>query len=106
MALLSDQDRKARDLAKAINDQPGTWTVSAPGERRIRFHILDHSRKEVLQRLEEWGWKPKFKGTTWQFALDGSSKLVNVYEITVEGEPPVVHDDRTIRGEIASPKKA
>lgn len=108
MTPLSERQQKAEALTREIH-QLGGWVVNpmplAIGEK-LRFQFLAGERCEAaLDRLRDLGFEPQFRNAGLRFCISGIAEPCNTYEIQIEGDRIPIHDDRTIRGEIAQPKK-
>jgi hypothetical protein len=104
MALLTERQQKAADLAREIH-RMGAWVTNVmpldDNARGLRFQVLDADRSRIIQTLTDWEWSPIFAGTLPRVCPDGF-KLASIFEIDLPRERQSVADDRTIRGEIAS----
>src|SRR5262245_11931915 len=104
MALLTEAQQKARDLAREIGKMENAFVVSPPGSMRLRIQII-HPCDRVLATLTEWGWKPIFITNTTRFhSPDGTMRLASVYEIVVEDErPQMANNGRITDTKLADP---
>jgi hypothetical protein len=104
MALLSERQQKAADLARSLGRMDGVWVVSplplADGAR-LRFQVLDKHKNEVFQTLRDWEWDPQFRGVLPRIHAT-TFLAATIWEIDFPPERQPVLDDRTIKGEIAS----
>jgi hypothetical protein len=103
MALLTERQQKAADLAREIH-RMGAWVTNVmplDDNARLRFQVLDSDRPRIIQTLTDWEWSPAFCGTYPRICPDGF-KLASIFEINIPGERQPIVDDRTIRGELAS----
>jgi hypothetical protein len=107
MALLTERQQKAADLAREIH-RMGAWVTNPmplDDNARLRFQVLDSDRSRVIQTLTDWEWSPAFCGNLPRICSDGW-KLASVFEIDLPRERQPVADDRTIRGELATKEKS
>src|SRR5262245_58745413 len=107
MANLSARQLQAEVLSRDIQ-KLGAWCLSAMPlneNQRLRFQVLDGDHEELLEMLNNAGVKPVICNHVLRFTPQGAKPSI-IYEIDIEHERPVVVDDRTIKGEIASDKAA
>lgn len=109
MALLSQRQTKAADLARELGKFEGVWITSPlplDDGAKLRFQVLDGDRNRVLQTLQDWGWEPQFVSVLPRVTFVGFAGAC-VYEVDLPRERAAVPvDDRTIRGELADRKKS
>jgi hypothetical protein len=92
MALLTERQQKAADLAREIH-RMGAWVTNVmpldDNARGLRFQVLDADRSRIIQTLTDWEWSPIFAGTLPRVCPDGF-KLASIFEIDtcpVSGNP-------------------
>ena len=109
MALLSERQQKAEQLARELGKLDGVW-VSSPlpldDNAKLRVQILDSRKNEVLQLLSDWEWQPVFCGPLPRVTFRGMD-AASLFDIDLPRErQPVIGDDRRIpTGELASDKR-
>ena len=105
MANLTARQLQAEVLCRDIQ-RLGGWCLSALPLRedsRLRFQVLDGDHFELLEMLTNAGWNPVLCNHGLRFTPQGAKPSI-IYEIDIEHERPVVVDDRTIKGDIATDK--
>lgn len=95
-ALLTPEQSKAREVAKAIGELREVFVTSPPGETRLRIQCFQSFRNEFIGRLAEWGWKPVFIGMAPRMAEAGAV-MIEVYELDVEAGLPKPAKDQVHR---------
>jgi hypothetical protein len=100
----SEQQKHSEALTHELQ-RLGAFVVSVPGSARIRFQILTPQIEAVLLKIRELGYDPRFCNVGLRFVPPGIAAPCTTYEINLPVEQPPVHDDRTIRGEIAVKKE-
>jgi hypothetical protein len=61
MAVLSERQQVARNLAYELGKLEGVWVTSPlplDDDAKLRFQLLDLERNHVIQTLKDWGWNP------------------------------------------------
>jgi len=105
MAVLSERQQVARNLAHELGKFDGVWVTSPlplDDNAKLRFQLLDLERNHVIQTLKDWGWNPVCLSVLPRVHSTGLIAAC-LYEIDLPRERQPVHDDRTIpRGELAS----
>src|SRR5262245_22706226 len=74
-----------------------------PGQRSLRFDVLNNDRERILTELRKQDWAPTTGVVHMRFHRDTLVPCTS-FEIALPLDPPVVQD-RTIRGEIATKEK-
>jgi hypothetical protein len=101
---LSEQQKHIEALTREL-DRLGAFVISVPGSARLRFQILTPQIESVLLKIRDLGYQPAFCNVGLRFVPPGIAAPCTTYEINLPVEQPPVHDDRTIRGEIAVKKE-
>jgi hypothetical protein len=105
MALLSERQQKAEQLARELGKLDGVW-VSSPlpldDNAKLRIQILDSRKNEVLQLLSDWEWQPVFCGPLPRVTFRGMD-AASLYDIDLPRERQSVVNDRVIPGEVSTP---
>src|SRR5262245_15428607 len=109
MMALSNRQQLAKRLADELGKYEGVWIVSPlplDNTAKLRVQILDTECNAMLQIIRDWGWDPVFVSLSPQRVTYAGFQMAPVYEVDLPRDAaPVPADDRTIRGEIAQPKK-
>jgi len=106
MAPLTERQQTAEALMHELH-RLGAFVVNPMPLRpddKLRFQILTPAVESVLAKLAEWNWSPALQSHGLRFTPRGAEPCVT-YEIPIPADRPVVVDDRTVKGEIASDKK-
>jgi hypothetical protein len=109
VALLSERQQKAEQLARELRKLEGVW-VSSPlpldDSAKLRIQVLDSRKNEVIELVCGWGFIPAFCGPLPRVTYTGLL-AASLFDIDLPRERTPIHqDDRTIRpAELASDKR-
>jgi len=103
--VLSERQQKAQGLTRWLQSINAHVTNSMPlnPNEQLRFWVTNEDREDVLTKLRQQDWSPRFVSVDMRFHRDVLIPAT-LYELDLPAEPPPVQD-RTIRGELAQPKK-
>jgi hypothetical protein len=107
MGLLTERQQKAQELSREMAKMQGVWITSPlplDDGAKLRFQVLDTCKNEVLQLLSDWEWKPAFCSFLPRVTFTGMQPAC-LYEIDLPRERQLIHDDRTIRNDIADAER-
>src|SRR5262245_55566535 len=106
-ALLNQRQQLAATMERELDALECCWVVSPlplDDSKHLRVQIADVARNEVVQKIRDWGYEPKFVSLLPRvhpiFGMQGAC----VYEIDLPRERQAIPDDR-IYGELAERKK-
>jgi hypothetical protein len=109
MALLSERQQQAQNLARSIGQMEGAFVVNVmplAAGAHLRVHVEQPHCQHVRGVIEGWGWRVVDCGNTSRFNVsDGTMRLTAVYEVQLDTERQEVQQDRTIpRDEVGKRK--
>jgi len=101
MALLSERQQLAQNLARSIGQMKGAYVVNVmplAAEAHLRVHVEQPHCQHVRSVIEGWGWKVADCGNTSRFNVsDGTMRLTAIFEVQLDMErQPIPQDDRVI----------
>src|SRR5262245_56427509 len=105
MAPLTERQQTAEALCRELQ-RLGAFVVNPMPLRsddKLRFQVLTPAVESVLAKLSEWNWSPVLQSHGLRFTPQGAKPCIT-YEIRIPADRPVVVDDRTIKGDIATDK--
>src|SRR5262245_18501258 len=103
MAVLSNRQQLARNLANELENMSDVWVTSPlplDDNAKLRVQISDAVRNEVCQILRDWGWSPVCISVLPRVCSTGLLGAC-LYEIDLPRERQPIQDDR-IHGELAT----
>jgi len=100
MALLSERQQLAKDLARSIGQMQGAFVVNpmplTPGAH-LRVHVEQPHCQYVRGVIEGWGWKVVDCGNTSRFNVsDGTMRLTAVFEVQLDTDRQDIPQDNRI----------
>jgi hypothetical protein len=109
MAVLTERQTKAAQLAAELGRCRGTWVVSPlplnDDSRALRFQVLDSERDSVVTELCAAGWIPSFVQAHPRFAPSGLIPA-SLFEVIIDKDRyPVPPDTPKVSGEIGKREK-
>jgi|SRR5262249_50459889 len=108
MAVLSNRQQLAKRLAVELDKMDGAFVTSPlplDEQAKLRVQIKDMDKNRILQWLKDLGWNPVCISVLPRICNTGLIAAC-LYEIDLPRERQPIHDDRTIRGEIATTEKS
>src|SRR5262249_17353753 len=105
MAPLTERQQTAEALMHELH-RLGAFVVNPMPLRsddKLRFQVLTPAVESVLAKLAEWNLSPVLQSHGLRFTPQGAKPCIT-YEIRIPADRPVVVDDRTIKGDIATDK--
>jgi hypothetical protein len=109
MAVLSDRQQLAKQLATEIDKMDGAWVTSPlplDEHARLRVQIKDIDRNRIVQVLRDWGWAPMFVSVLPRICSTGLIGA-SIYEIDLPRDRQLIPQDeqRAIpRDTLAAPR--
>ena len=107
MALLTERQQTAGALMCELQ-RLGAWVTSAlplRDDEKLKFHVLDENRSQVLEKLSQWGWGCTLCSNLPRITSRGM-EAATIYEIDLPRERQPVVDDRIHGDEVAEQKKS
>ena len=95
--LLNNRQQLAATMARELGQMECCWVVSPlplDDGRGLRVQIADVAKNEIIQRIRDWGYEPRFVSVRPRISALGAFQGACDYEIDLPRERQPIPDDR------------
>src|SRR5262245_65995862 len=100
MALLSERQQLAQNLARSIGQIKGAYVVNVmplAAEAHLRVHVEQPHRQHVRSVIEGWGWKVADCGNTSRFNVsDGTMRVTAIFDVQLDLVRQAIMQDASV----------